>query len=641
MSIPARVQTLTPPSGVSRWIYRHFVDASGTRAWATTFDGTIFETDLESFETRVRGRIQWTGPIAALPASELRPIWGVRGLLPWPPEQARCNVSTFLLRAPTGPLFIAQSVVAEPFEVARARATYSLHTLDGTLVRSLTDEPVALGVNLWNRLRVLEDHTAFSIARVASPDVRLYFDADGEPIEPDPDLVDALAPDTQLLRRALTRTLRARFDDNHVVFEDREGGEPVRVACELLPTDRPQSLSVLSPTLVLVRCWSCAVLVDLLRKTSTRIDPPFSLVDATPRSILAMRPVPQPSGVVSVYDLARIDRDSGERSTTTVAGDSVLALRGDTVVLLREGKYATLSRGAFSFDLRECAPMSDVRALRVSDRGAVCAQDCNAQIRWWNDDLSASCSSERWRPDAGARDTLLGWAEGQSTLIVRRVHANRTQIVGLAYAGSALVERWSFDTLPFDHCAFDEAATHFVTVANGRPSRLRWHTRARRERSPIEFSLRVGVRQLHLFGDRWLEGRANDQRMLFERVDDELVLRGASATHSAAPERVAIDWPGAIDVQSVELGAWTLRRSELDAPLFRQAPDGFEPRATASYRLDNKGPTIVETRRHLWIDADPLAENALTAVAFSPNGQWGAIATRLGQIQRFELGPPV
>lgn len=637
---PDRVDTLTRASGVSPWLSSHFFDPAGEHAYAVSFDGTIYDTDLRTFVTRELGQLRSPSEIAAHSRTALRPMYGRRGRIEWPASQPECAISATLLVARDALRWVAQqTTVIDGTRVDRV----SLHALDGALLQSLassTNAPVAELV--W--ARAFLDRTGFELL-LPNDTLVSEHDADGTRVDSPPALV-ALRRTYRQRAFFFSRTVEASIDGDQLVLHDHGTGARRSAVLPLREGESAVAIRPLSNDALCV--WlartengpaESSLVLDRATLTATRVDGARTPLAADERSLLYAAVRSSRDAYNRESDLSLVDRRTGAEQRTRVGPYTRVALTPRSIALAHDGQYSAIPREAFAFELRAGSEMGSIETLLVSDDGAVCAQDIHQQIRWWNRDLSLACSAERAQLDpAIARDALLGWADGQSTLVVRRTLGSATAIVGLASVSGVLVERWSLAVDPFERAAFDDEAMVFVTALMPRTSVL--HHYDRRASAPLRS--RLGplepVRELHWMSGGWIDARATRRRMLVALIDERLQLVESVEAPEARYNRVAIHCPGPLaSLPTVALEGVTLRPHDGDDPSpFATRTSPHHALATASYSVD-KRPARARSPKHLWIDADPLDNERVSAVAFSRNGRWGAIGTNLGRLQRFAL----
>lgn len=624
-------QALTVAHGLPERFGAHALAPDGARLWsfAPPLEATLppqgidaIVTDLRTFEQR---------------------RWSLEGALDLTPSERVYQCSCTVLAPPeSAPIIVLVAMshhhLADP---KRRRAHVArIDTARGAL-RVLWCEPVS---HASDRpvIDALGDHSAFCVRhRAAAPAV---FTADGERSS-DPLLLDAFGPYDD--RCALTRWLRARVDGRSVLIEDLRTGERRNTAA-VLPLPAPATLRALDAR---------HALLSVTGPTSS-----LALVDAR---TLVVRELPRAGrvahfdseGVVSVprqhepivlVDLAR----DAQRSVPTASSAFVGASR-ESVVLQRAGRFETISRATGSIEDRQTSDMGSIARVMVSDHGAVCAQDLEQRVCWWNERADRRCDSESLPAELARAARIEQWIDGEETLLVSRTRAERTTLAGLGWSEVAPIERWSFEVAHAEAVASDrsgrrfavfERATQTLALYDWDGVRARCVARSAqierfaRERDPRRPSSSIAV---HLHDAAVIELVGRGECALFEQRGDALE-RVASRAAYCNPFETQIA-PTLEQLREIELDIGRLLPSAPALPHFEAQPTRRSLSAQlAEHNGQSGGPANIAMtyKGFVWIPRATFAAiDRVTALSIAPNARWGAIGTRRGLVLRFSIEP--
>lgn len=619
-------QALTVAHGLPERFSAHALAPDGTQVWSfapahDASDGPhgidAIVTDLRSFEQR-----PWTltGSLGVAPEEQVY-LCFVRLIAP--PESAPIIVLTMMARS-------ARGVRAH---IAR------IDTAQGEL-RALSSDPVDHAGD-HPRVDALGDQSAICVrykdGRTA------VFTADGER-STDPMLLDALGPADD--RCALTRSLRARIDGSRVLFEDLRTRErwhteplcPAPLASATLRAidERRCLLSIARP-----RPWSA--LIDA-RTRSTLELPRAGRVERVDASGVVF--VRQHRDPVVLLDLERDVQRSVPTGNSTFVGAS-----RERVVLLRAGRFETISRATGALDERQTSATGPIARLMISDRGAVCAQDTDQHFLWWSELADALCDSDALSAELARAARIEQWIDGQQTLLVSRTRGNQSTLAGLRWSEPAPIERWSFDVARADAVACDSSGRCFAAYAHATRTLALYEwdgvaVRCVARSAAIARGSAIDPDHprvtLHVHDDRAIELATDLELSLFEQRGDALERTAVRGTCSADPIAADIA-PTVAEIPEIDLELGLLLPSAPALPHFAEQP----LRRSLSARVATRnaqcgGPAKIEMERKgfVWIPRAPFSlTDHVTALAIAPNARWGAIGTHRGVVLRFAIEP--
>lgn len=619
-------QALTVAHGLPERFSTHALAPDGTQVWSfapahDASDGPrgieAIVTDLRSFEQR-----PWplTGSLSLAPGEQVY-LCFARVLAP--PESAPIIVLTAMARSEPG---------------VRAHLA-RIDTVHGEL-RALSSDSVARAGD-HPRIDVLGDQSAFCVrykdGRTA------VFTPDGER-STDPVLLDALGSGDD--RCALTRSLRARIDGGRVLFEDLRTRE--RWHTELL---RPEPLA--SATLRAIDERRCLLSIARPRPWSVLIDARTRSAHELPRAGRVERV--DASGVVFVRQhrdpvvLLDLERDV-QRSVPTGNSTFVGASR-ERVVLLRAGRFETISRASGALDERQTSATRPIARLMISDRGAVCAQDTDQHFLWWSELADALCDSDALSAELARAARIEQWIDGQQTLLVSRTRGNQSTLAGLCWSEPAPIERWSFEVARADAVACDPSGRCFAAYAEATATLALYEwdgvtVRCVARSAPISRApagdLSCPRVTLRVHADRAIELANARELSLFEQRGDTLERTALRVTYSADPIAADIA-PTVAEIPEIALELGLLLPSAPALPHFEEQPLRRSLSAQVAERnAQCGGPAKIEMKRKgfVWIPRAPFSlTDHVTAMAIAPNARWGAIGTHRGLVLRFAIEP--
>jgi hypothetical protein len=634
---------LTVAHGLPARFTAHVADREGARAWsfapARASDARrggldVVETDLRSFDQR---SIRFDGGLSL--AVDER-VYQCFATLLAPQGAAPVIVLVAMTRDDARPKNRLRAVRVAHFDTGTRRA---FELWSAPLARA-QDRPL---------VELLADHSAFRVQLANGTREAVVFDATGAR-SADAMLLDAFEPGPD--RCALSKTLRARIDGRHVLFEDVLTGERWRSEPVVDEGDPRPALRAHGATRVLVSRGP-------KRDVSVVVD------------VESLRPVVCPRGgyVVSADDdgvvmagrksqpYTLFDPRTALSNTVAIGASALVAVAKQRLVFVRDGRFETVGRATGSVDDRQRAAMTAIAKIMVSDRGAVCAQDDSGLFCWWNDSIDRQCTSAAWPRDRAWSSRVLRWIDGQSTLLVQRSNARSSQVAALAWADGEPIERWSVDVERAAAVASDERAGVLVVESLATPTLIVYEregglvtkvargalleapgfSQYERRRSP-SFELRMHP-------DQVIERRSERGLELYRREGEAVVLCavewGMSPIGAGDGSVIATEIAGLAElVPQIALELGVLRPSAPALPHFEAQPERRMLCATVHRCSDVALPDTHRERRRskgLWLaEREAFASlDEVTALAIAPNARWGAIGTRRGLVLRFAITP--
>ncbi|MFO0557283.1 MAG: hypothetical protein U0269_04640 [Polyangiales bacterium] len=642
--LPLRTKhdSLTIAHGLPARFKVHVADREGTHAWSfapartqdarrSSVDGV--ETDLRSFEQRsISLSLQRSLSLHEHVYECFATLLSPQGAAPSIVLVAMTRDGEFKNRL--------RSVRVALFDTASRRLT---ELLSAPLTRS-QDRPI---------VEALADQSAFRVRLVKGAREAFVFDAQGAR-STDATLLEAFDPGPH--RCALSKTSRAWIDGRHVVFEDLRTGERRRSHTVLDEGEAPPRLRAISARHVLVLRASkreAPVVVDIETLRVVVLPRAGYVVNADGDGVVMAGSSDQP---LTLFDL-----HTGQRHAIAMGASALVAVTKTHLVCVRDGRFELIARATGSVEDRQCAAMSAIAKIMVSDRGAVCAQDESGLFCWWNDAIDRQCTSAAWPRDRVRSSRVLGWIDGQSTLVVQRSNASSSQLVALAWSDGEPVERWSVEVERAASVAFDESATMIVVEQLGTPALAVYERKGELLKTVATGALsgwrngqqndswRASTHELRVHTDGVIERSSDRGIELYRREGDDVVLcavsRGVLFISPSDGTEIATEFSCEAErVAPIELALGVLSPSAPPLPHFEEVPERRMLCASVQRcSLESLREALGERRRSkgLWLaEHDEFSSlDRVTAVAIAPNAQWGAIGTRRGHVIRFAITP--
>ncbi len=634
---------LTVAHGLPARFTAHVADPEGARAWSFAPERAIasrrggldvVETDLRSFEQR---SIRFDGGLSL--AVDER-VYECFATLLAPQGAAPVIVLVAMTRNEARPKHRWHAVRVAHFDTGTRRA---FELWSAQLARS-QDRPL---------VERLADHSAFRVQLANGARDAVVFEVTGAR-SADALLLDAFDPGPD--RCALSKTLRARIDGRHVLFEDVLTGERRRSEPVIDEREPRPALRALGATRVLVSRGpkrDVPVVVDVEALLPVVCPRAGYVVSADDAGVLMAGRKSQP------YTL--FDPRTGLRSTVSMGASALVAVAKQRLVFVRDGRFETIARSTGSVDDRQRAAMTAIATIMVSDRGSVCAQDDSGLFCWWNESLDRQCTSAAWPGDRASSSRVLRWIDGQSTLLVQRSNASSSQVAALAWADGEPIERWSVDVERAAAVAFDERAGVLVVESLATPTLIVYERAGELVKKVASGALaeatdrsgderwRSPSFELRMHPDQVIERRSERGLELYRR-EGEAVVRcavawGMSPIGAGDGSVIAAEVSGLAElVPQIALELGVLRPSAPALPHFEAQPERRMLCATVHRCSDVALPDTHRERRRskgLWLaEREAFASlDQVTALAIAPNARWGAIGTRRGLVLRFAITP--